>query len=114
MVVHRPPTDEYTNRGAVVLSWLFVNAGYWAYGASVDPFLLFATSKPVGLVVSAVLAAAVQIQLVSQVRKMAGGWNMCHLLLESWLCSTLASQAAFESANPTALLYKMQEPQHLR
>lgn len=42
-------------------------AGYWAYGSSVDPFLLFAHTKQTGLVVSAELAAAIQIQLVSQV-----------------------------------------------
>jgi hypothetical protein len=42
-------------------------AGYWAYGADVNPFLLFANTQPSGLVVTAEIAAAVQIQLVSQV-----------------------------------------------
>lgn len=65
--------------------------GYWAYGAEVNPFLLFANSHPRGLVVSAELAAAIQVQLVSQV---GGAWAAVYA---RWMCQCLSSCGGLQS-----------------
>lgn len=47
--------------------------GYWAYGADVNAFLLFANTQPAWLVVSAEIAAVLQLQLVTQVKRETAG-----------------------------------------
>ncbi len=65
-------------------------AGYWAYGSAVNPFLLFASSHPVGLVVSAEIAAAMQLQVLGQVGTHITDWSLLYYRsVVSWLLTGL-------------------------